>query len=312
MTSGEFKTVVAAINFDDSMATVVSFCEWFSRRCGAKLYLVHVQGPEEALSVSPTLKQAQDLDIGDHISKHNQNTLLTAIKEKHPLDEYEVIGLQGELAPTLDQFCRDIGSDLLIIGSRYHPLTASPQHLFHAQSILAASTVPVLITRKIVPNGSHPAQVLLADDLRPETAHLFPFAHNFSAQLRNSQLTHFHCVEAKAWTSEASPLWSISRERATPSDIFEHALKSVEEAMQQRRTAPMRFEPAAVTVFQKILFGEPAATMQQLSACMASDFVICGQHQALHSKPAKGGTLPLQKLLSKANANLIVVPPRDR
>lgn len=281
--------ILVASTLDPSSERVVHAAGALAETLHARLTLVHVVGPPDVSEWMPRLKEK-----ASHRIEEQHLELLRRQAVRLELPEPELLILTGLPEHAIDEACRKVEADLIVIGAT---TAASPVEGLlgsTAEHLLHKAVRPILLVRE--PLTVPPARVLAPVDLSPLSNESFQVGLRILEGLSGSQPVHVEILFV---------LDPARHDDAIPSDP-EQALKVVGDhfegmASDIKGQGNIRLETRVVS-------GEPGREIIARAKEAEPDLVLLGTR-------AQGGLRSLfgsvaAYVVRHAPANLLVIPPR--
>lgn len=186
----QVRNIAIATDFSPCSDRALQHSLAIARQFGATLHILHLVRPSEFAMAPEVLDKLGDLAMRDC------GNLIADLTVAHRLDEinYRCWTLDGEVSDVIENFIRDQGIDVLVVGTRGR--SRLPKLLLGsvAHEIFRCATCPVLTVGPWSLGASKHLQltkVLLSTDLSLEATAAIPYALK-AAQTWNSRLDVLH------------------------------------------------------------------------------------------------------------------------
>lgn len=310
--------VTVAVTFDERSVALVSIAADLCRRTGKKLHLLHV--------VEPWHAAARPLEADTPLFRASEavEARARARAERH-LQELAggVAGLSvkqtvlvGKPAEKIGKEAAHTGSCLLIVGANSRQRRFLPTGYSTALSLMVTASVPVMsIDTTTTPRlPDRDLNLLLADDLSPQSEAAVAFAFDFAAAFGRATLHHLHIngltlegLRSGLETAAAAGHTMLDSDRAVGS-VFEAVMAQYHEELRLRAAGLRDYLDAAGGVYQAtVRSGQVRAELAAFVDANDPDVLVFGRHQSVHTRPFFLGRLPYGAMLSFQRP-VIVVP----
>lgn len=319
--------ICVGVKFDDVGEHILKFAVQYCIRTGARLHVVHV--------CEPSLNEILDL--------HMDGMFPTAVYDYAKLANES---RQKQALLTMTELLSRIPSTVKVTRSILEAKTSSAEHLHseaeaHDCSLIMVGTVSD--SHKFIPNGlscalslmshaklpimvvktnhkieftSKPFKVLIADDLRSESAGAIKSACELAFTLSDTDIYHLHinALTAESLASRFKKTVTHVQAKAEvvleSKDIEHLILKHLEEKL-DARTKDMNF-PLCISgcSYNKRVVSSDSVfdCLKQFVTNQKISLAVFGRHTSIHTNPFHIGKMPLYAML-ELSCPIIIFPP---
>lgn len=185
------KNILFCTDLSSDADTALPYAAELARHFGAKLFALHVTFGDQYAFIP------EGGPLPTALSDDRIYSNLSAMVNRFPGVEHEVLVEEGEVWPVLASVIREKEIDLIVIGTRGR--TGIKKFLLgsEAEKILRQAPCPVMTVgpelAKHLPQGGAVSNILYATDLSPESAVAAPYAISL-AQEYQAHLTLLHII----------------------------------------------------------------------------------------------------------------------
>ena len=310
-------SVFVAVNFDESAERLVQCAAALCRTTGMTLTLKHVSEPvfrnyvkyvEPLAALKPEIFQSIE-DDAITIAESRLREIAQGVKGVTP--ETEVI--VGHVAESLLGAIKSSGASVVIVGAAKGSHKLLMRGFSTAMALMNECPVPVIV----VPGGAavdfarEHFRLMVADDLRDETAPAVESTFELAERLKASEVLQLHvssmtedlfkttmegalAAARNAGDVSVSELWSIAQEKMTT------------RATQRATPQKMAFRTAGGRIKALCEAGPLQEEIMRNVSSYKPDLVVFGRHERLHSHSMAYGQLPLHMMLALERPIMIV------
>jgi len=142
------KTIIAALDFSNSTPGVLEMAGGIAKAYGASLHLLHVMEPEPTYTAYgftpdefPVIHTFQE-----EVKKRAQAKLEEAAASvRHLVPDVTVKVSEGNPLPSVLDYIRDVGGDMVVLGTHGHGVVASLLLGSVAEGLVRKAAVPTLV-----------------------------------------------------------------------------------------------------------------------------------------------------------------------
>ena len=249
------KNILFCTDFSSDTDVVLPYAAELARHFGAKLFAVHVRFGDQYAFIP------EGGPFPTALSDDRIYTNLSAMVNRFPGVEHEVLVEEGEVWPALASVIREKEIDLIVIGTRGRTgikkvLLGSEAEKIFRQAPCPVMTVGPQLSRHL-PRGGEISEILYATDLSTESMIATPYAISL-AQEYQAHLTLLHVITPQQVGDLVSP-----HELIASSERLLHNMVPAE--------AEVWCEPRCV-----VEQGDPAAKILEIADHKRVDLIVLG------------------------------------
>lgn len=314
--------VVAAIDFDASLANVVSVASDIARRSKAKLILVHAVR-EWGGYMTSSIEGNMNMPLGDIMSanlqaemedaKQQLNEIAAPLRNDITIETRVVAGLPNRVIAAEAILSQ---SQVLVIGSPTESWRRKEHRLTTLLSILDEAPCPVLV----VGSGKLEKKiesVAIADDLTPWSLPAVRNGFYFAEAIEAPHVFHVHVNPlhrdrfAEALRRYASRHGTHVRAEAA-ADFFKDLDHDISQQLRERAGEETVWYPNREGHYTaSVLHGPVLDTIEEAISAERgwnAGLVVFGQHRSFHRRPFRAGNVPFSEMARLGKLALIVPP----
>ena len=292
-------SVLCPVDFSESSRGALRYAAVIASNVGARLTLLAVN--------DPLLLEASELSVGQtHLVEETIREVKKFVRHtcegKPPLPtDLRLEVATGKPAPEILRHARDLGCDLIVMGS--HGATGFRKLFFGSttERVLRETTVPVLVTPgsdpgPLGPDDVHKAvrRVLVPVDLTAATPHQVAAARA-TAEALHVPVLLLHVVEpVRAMASVQNRLPKVDAERRYRAE--------------SELAAAVASMPAELKAEALVAYGEPAEEIAKIAADRDAGLIIMGLHSSPVTGPRMGSVT--YRVLCLAHKLVLALPPQ--
>jgi nucleotide-binding universal stress UspA family protein len=314
--------IIAAVQFDDQLPSLVDAAMGLARRFSAPLSLVNAYAePQPLLGVAAqpgyaALSRAIALDNEAVLVKQREQMRALVEKVQGPL---EIRGKVVVDTPAQGVLAEAAAHDARLIVTACNPGTYSmvPRGFSVALTLMATADVPVLALSsksQLVFPANRRFRIMVCDDLEPGSLDAVHTAYDWAAKLGDVELTHLHVhgdmreVLQDYWADIAARTPYLRDHFATPEELWAEHEKERKAALAARAgKVAAQAAAAGVQIDQQCRFANDVREELSLATEeLAPDLIVFGRHKLLKTKPYLLGRVPLKAMVDFGRPVLVV------
>jgi nucleotide-binding universal stress UspA family protein len=291
-------SVLCPVDFSESSRGALRYAAVIASGIGARLTLLAVN--------DPMLLEASELTAGgSHLAEETVREVKKFVRETCEQSalpsDLKLQVATGKPAPEILRHARDLGCDLIVMGS--HGATGFRKLFFGSttERVLRETTVPVLVTPGTDPGPLGPEdvrkavrRVLVPVDLTAATPHQLAAARATAEEL-HVPLLLLHVIEpVRTMASAQARLPKIDAERRFRAE--------------EELAAGVASMPAGLKVEALVAYGEPAEEIAKIAADREAGLIVMGLHSSPLMGPRMGSVT--YRVLCLAHRLVLALPPQ--
>ncbi|MCB9565199.1 MAG: universal stress protein [Kofleriaceae bacterium] len=268
------RTIVVGVDFSSESELGCRQALAIARRSGARIVLVHAAAiPDPAVGLPDSMRGTADAYL--HVLRDRVTADQHALAELNARfagqgAEISQVVVDGFADDAIPAAARELGADLLVVGSRGRRGLSRLLLGSVAERIVRAAEVPVLIARGAADaaDGGF-RRILVATDFSPAGEPALDVAFDVAAEGATIDLVHWWQVPSLSRAHAAEEVdATVAEIRA---GVIEHGRRRAEESIALR-------DDASVTIAWHLREGDPQDGIQDWATGHDNDLIVVGSH----------------------------------
>lgn len=140
----QFKNILVAVDFNDAVGKLLSYAETIALKFEAKLWVVHVTGPNpDFVGYEPGPQYIRDLRADELRDEHKQLQHITNMFLDKKIETSAFL-IQGSTVETVLNEAKNLQADLLIVGNHKHSFLHNLLSESVSLELIKNSNIPLL------------------------------------------------------------------------------------------------------------------------------------------------------------------------
>jgi len=229
-----------------------------------------------------------------------------------PQAQVESAVLGGDIATALAADAEAEEVEMVLIGARKGPMSATSLGFSTAISLIMEAPCPIMVLNESarLDFAKRPLRLVVADDLSESSLPAVRFSLSLAERLHEAVVYHVHVETFGELTRTTKDLVNSVGEKPVTLESLEHRYRETEQVMRERAGGMAQaLETHGKAYHLEIVSGQVVDELEKTACSARADLAIFGQHEVFHKKPLHVGQVPFKAMLSQSRA-VVVVPQR--
>lgn len=324
------QTVCVGVKFDEASRQAIRIAEQYCRRTNSEMRLVHICenlvssnlatfAGNSLISIPDGVLQM----VQDNIREEAEGKLLEIAKTiKSPVNVTTSVlcGVPGTPAELIEAHALTNQCSMIIVVASPGSYRFVPEGFSCALSLMSRSKLPVMVvsTKLVRDIGGSRLRLVIADDLREQSAAAVIGGCELANRLKDTDIDHLHVngVDLEAIKATFNSAMAFSHTHLDPAvsaqDVYDLLINLLKTKLEARLPSE---NLKLVTNAGK--YRASVVTNASVTDCLEAqiegshaNIVVFGRHKSFHAKPFGIGQMPYRAMLAQRCA-VVVFPPSE-